>query len=92
MRDAGSGASNYTVGVYGSGAACDFIKSQCPFLKYSWLAESTGWRGSKSYSSWDVKQSVTTSDLCGLTVSQYEKNLAQDDFGGFILSSVLPST
>jgi hypothetical protein len=88
MRDAGTGASSYTAGVYGSGAVCDFIKSQCPFVKYSWMAESTGWRGSKTYAGWDINQAVAKSDFCGLTKDQYEENRAQDDFGGFLISSL----
>jgi hypothetical protein len=51
MRDAGVGVSNYSIGVYGSGAVRAFLKSQCPFVKYSWLAQSTGWLGSKAYTS-----------------------------------------
>jgi hypothetical protein len=86
MRDAGGGSSDYAVGVYGSGASCDFIKTQCSFVRFSWLAESMGWLGSTTYAGWDVKQSMAITDLCGLTPDEYEDNQAQDDFGGFVLT------
>lgn len=91
MRDASGGNSTYLIGVYGSGAACDFIKTQCPFVRYSWLAESTGWLGSKTYAAWDVNQAIATTDLCGFSADEYEENQALDNFGGFILGYVPPS-
>jgi len=94
MKDAGGGNSAYVAGVYGSGAVCDFMKTQCQFVRYSWLAESKGWLGSKTYAAWDINQAIATSDLCGFPANGYEENQAQDDFGGFALSyaSVLPGT
>ena len=94
MKDAGGGNSAYIAGVYGSGAACDFMKAQCPFVKYSWLAESKGWLGSRTYAAWDVNQATAASDLCGFPADGYEENQAQDDFGGFVLgyTPVLPTT
>jgi hypothetical protein len=86
IKDAGSDLNNYTVGVYGSGAVCDFLKSHCPFVRYSWLAESTGWLGSKTYGAWDVHQAVASAPLGGISTNDYEENLALDDFGGFSLS------
>ncbi len=85
MRDASGGESIYAIGVYGSGAACKFLKSHCAFVKYTWLAESTKWLGSGNYSEWSVKQITATDPLCNLTKAQYEDCQAQDDFGGFVL-------
>ena len=62
------------------------LNPAAPFLKYTWLAESTGWLGSKTFSGWDVKQSVPVKDLCGLGVHGYEDNVAKDDFGSFSLA------
>jgi hypothetical protein len=90
MKDAGTGQSNYAIGVYGSGAVCDFMKTQCQFVKYSWLAESSDWLGTKTYGAWDVNQARGTAELCGFTADQYEENQAQDDFGGFVLAYVPP--
>jgi hypothetical protein len=91
MNDAANGNATYSIGVYGSGLVCSQIKSNSPFVQYAWLAESTGWTGSKTFSNWDVKQSIATDDLCGLTVdpnnsenNQYEANEAPSDFGGFV--------
>jgi Domain of unknown function (DUF1906) len=87
FSDAAQGDPNYTIGVYGSGATCNFLKSQCSFVKYGWLAESTGWRGSQNYAKWDVKQSIARNSLGGLQSEEYEENDAQDDFGGFTLQN-----
>jgi len=85
IGDAAAGMSAYVIGVYGSGASCDFIKTRCPFVRYAWLAESKGWLGSKTYASWDVNQTVAVAPLCSLAASDYESNDALDDFGGFVL-------
>jgi len=82
----------YTIGVYGSGAVCDFIKQQCPSVKYSWLAESRSWRGSKTYNGWAVQQSVSTTALCGFVAQGYEDNQAHDDFGGYVIEQASAAT
>jgi hypothetical protein len=82
----GDSPTPYTIGVYGSGAVCDFIKQQCPFVRYSWLAESRGWRGSKTYTGWAVQQSTSSTTLCSLVPGGYEDNQAHDDFGGFVIA------
>ncbi len=91
MRDAGGGSSSYTIGVYGSGAACRWLKAHYSFVKYTWLAESTGWLGSSNYTDWDVKQIIATGSLGGLTLHDYEDCQAQDDFGGFMLDHAVPT-
>lgn len=91
IRDASAGGvSSYSVGVYGSGDVCDFIKGQVGLARYSWLSESTGWNGSSTYAAWDVNQAIPTGDLCGFAVDPqtYDENRALDDFGGF--SSLIP--
>jgi hypothetical protein len=80
LRDGGG---QYEVGVYGSGAVCVWLKQHCPFVAYTWLAESRGWRGSTDFVVWDVKQSVAGVPLCGLTIDDYETCYAQSEFGGF---------
>ena len=91
MKDAGGGVNNYAIGVYGSGAVCDFIKTHCAPVTFSWLAESQKWLRSKTYTGWNVDQALATSPLCGFTAGQYEENAAKGNFGGFVLSYALPA-
>jgi glycoside hydrolase-like protein len=85
FKDYSNGQSLYDVGVYGSGAVCRYMKTHLPFVKYAWLAESTGWMGSKEYADWNLKQFVTKQKLCGLAAGGWERNEANGDFGQFIL-------
>lgn len=88
ITGASQGGPAYLMGVYGSGATCNFIKAQCPFVSFSWLAASAAWIGSGSYNEWDVNQTLADSPLCGLNADEYEENQAQDNFGGFTLGYV----
>lgn len=45
----------YIVGVYGSGLVCRRVVSS-GMAKCAWLANATGWRGTKGYEDWQVKQ------------------------------------
>ena len=77
FSDAGQGSSIYDIGVYGSGLCCDWLKQHATIAKYTWLAESTGWNGSGSYSDWDIKQRIAKKSLCGLAGGvngNYEEN------------------
>jgi hypothetical protein len=79
----------YSIGVYGSGACCSWIKDHLRIAKYSWLAESTGWHGSHTYSDWNIKQSIATAPLCAFTGGiggAYENNETQNEIGDFKLS------
>lgn len=82
----------YSIGVYGSGACCDWIKGHLRIANYSWLAESTDWHGSHSYADWNIKQSIATTRLCGFTGGvggSYENNISQNGIGGFAV--VIPT-
>jgi hypothetical protein len=82
----------FSIGIYGSGACCDWIKRHLRIANYSWLAESTGWHGSHSYTDWNIKQSIATAGLCGFTGGvggSYEDNISQNEIGGFEL--VIPT-
>jgi hypothetical protein len=87
FKDFSGGSPVYDVGVYGSGAVCNWLKTHLPFVKYGWLAESTGWLGSGSYNEWDVKQFVTNAKLCGLPPKGWEKCEAKDNFGQFKITA-----
>lgn len=90
LEDAANGTHGYMIGVYGSGLVCAFLKSHCPWIRYTWLAEARDWTGSQTYQDWDVRQSIATVDLCGLKGTgpaddhEYESNEAKGDFGGFV--------
>src|ERR1017187_6241238 len=81
LQDGSGGISTYAIGVYGSGAVCDFIKGQSGLARYSWMSESTSWSGSNTYAAWDVNQAVPTADLCGFAANpqEYDENQALDD-------------
>lgn len=82
FREAGGGTPYLRVGVYGSGLTCRLIGS-LPFVSHRWLAEATGWRESRTYQDWSVKQSVNTGQtLCNLA-SNFETCEATADFGDF---------
>jgi uncharacterized repeat protein (TIGR03803 family) len=55
----GAGPPEFTVGVYGGGLTDSRIIND-HLATYSWLAGSTGWTGSKTYTSWNIKQSLPT--------------------------------
>ena len=66
FAEAGKGTPYLTIGVYGSGLTCRLV-GQLPFVAHRWLAESTGWRESKTFDGWQVKQHLNTGQaLCAL--------------------------
>jgi len=76
----------YSIGVYGSGACCDWIKAHLGIASYAWLAESSGWQGSRTYTDWNIKQSIAATGLCGFTAGvdgSYESNISQNEIGAF---------
>ncbi|MBQ0942231.1 DUF1906 domain-containing protein [Ideonella sp. 4Y16] len=82
FREAGGGTAYLKIGVYGSGLACRLVGA-LGFVSYRWLAEATGWRESKTYTSWTVKQTLNTGQsLCNLG-TEFERCDAQDEFGQF---------
>jgi Rv2525c-like, glycoside hydrolase-like domain/Uncharacterized protein conserved in bacteria (DUF2272) len=86
-----AGGPDYEIGVYGSGRVCSRIKEDRNLVKYSWLAESTGWAGSGSYATFNIKQIIATNDLCQLdggVGGDYEDNISTTDYGAFPLVTV----
>jgi len=43
FNDASNGNPIFSIGVYGSGCVCNWFLTNTSFVKYAWLAESTGW-------------------------------------------------
>lgn len=76
-------SAGYRIGVYGSGLTCRLLKQELPFVVFTWLAEATGWRESRLYRDWDVKQHVNRGeDLCSLGPA-WERCEAKGEFGQF---------
>ena len=60
------GVDTYNVGVYGSGAVCQYLDS-IGYVSYTWLAQSLGWLGSMTYNDWNIKQGPSTA-MHGMSV------------------------
>jgi hypothetical protein len=71
-------AAVHSIGVYGSGAVCTWLLTR-KMVTYAWLAQSTGWRGYRTFSAWNIKQYRETT-CCSLRV---DPNEATEDYGGF---------
>jgi hypothetical protein len=83
MNDVADGATPFEIGVYGSGLTCELVRDTHALARYAWLAEATRWRGSATYTLWDVRQHVNGDQaLCELGTA-WERCEARDDFGQF---------
>jgi Domain of unknown function (DUF1906) len=51
----GSNNPAYSVGVYGSGLVCSSLLN-AGFVRFTWLSQSTGFRGSKTFKAFNIKQ------------------------------------
>jgi hypothetical protein len=87
FNDASNNNPVYTIGVYGSGCTCGWLLANTPFIKLCWLAESTGWCGSKTFAGWNIKQSIMPADktICGFDQDAAEDNVSQGAFGDFMV-------
>ena len=77
----------YSVGVYGSGLTCDTL-FKAGLVQHTWLAMSTGFRGSKTYTSWNIKQSLDE-DLLGIGTKvdpDVSNNAANGGLGAFTVA------
>jgi glycoside hydrolase-like protein len=71
-------AREYRVGVYGSGAVCDYMK-RMRLAEYAWLSNSTAWSGYDDFTDWNIKQSGRSP----LLSFDQDENEARGEFGGF---------
>jgi hypothetical protein len=81
-----NGLPTYQVGVYGSGASCDAILT-AGLAQFSWLAQSTGWLGYKTFlqsNKWSLLQAMPTS----VGEVNCDPDRANGDFGDFFLADV----
>jgi len=75
---------DYRVGVYGSGAVCDYLK-RTHLAQYAWLSNSTAWAGYNDFTGWDIRQGMRAP---GLSFDQ-DSNEARGDYGGFLVKTQL---
>lgn len=75
------GAEAYGVGVYGSGLVCSTLHD-AGLARFTWLAQSSGWAGSKSYDGWNIRQHLQKT-ICGIEVDPDD---ARVGYGGFRVS------
>jgi Rv2525c-like, glycoside hydrolase-like domain len=78
LTAAAGGIPQYRVGVYGSGAVCDYLK-RARLAQLAWLSNSTAWYGYRRFTGWDIRQGGQSPSL---SFSQ-DSNEARGDYGGF---------
>jgi len=72
----------YEIGVYGSGATCQSLLD-AGLVTLAWLSQSTGFRGTKTFKAFNIKQGPETT-ICGMDADEDE---APDvaNCGGFVV-------
>ncbi len=71
---------SYHVGVYGSGLCCSTILKGTA-VTHSWLSMSKGWRGSRSFTGWNINQLVGET-VCEVSV---DTDVSNGSAGGWRL-------
>jgi Domain of unknown function (DUF1906) len=74
----------FAIGVYGSGLTCSSLVTS-GLAERTWLACSSGWRGSKAFAAWNIKQSLPA-DPWGLG-KQVDPDSAKGAYGGFVVAT-----
>ena len=72
------GGDTYQIGVYGSGLTCSTL-AHSGAVTYTWLAQSTGWSGHDTYTTWNLKQGDSQT-LFGISI---DPDRSQGNGGGF---------
>jgi hypothetical protein len=87
LEASSQGGAAYSAGVYGSGLTCQTLAS-AGLVDHTWLAMSTGFRGSKTYTSWNIKQSLDEDELgIGKKVDpDVSNNAANKGLGAFTIA------
>jgi len=78
---ASGGRLEYKIGVYGSGAVCDYLK-RARLVQYAWLSNSTAWSGYDRFTDWDIRQRRGAQALS----FSHDVNEARGDYGSFMVS------
>jgi hypothetical protein len=76
----GAGQPVYDVGVYGSGNTCAWLLSHSR-VTYTWMAQSTGWGGYKTFKNWNILQGPARKKPF-----DYDTDQAKENFGSFTVS------
>jgi hypothetical protein len=79
-----NGLPSYQVGIYGSGACCDVVLT-AGLARFSWLAQSKGWGGYKTFlqsNRWSLLQSMPSN----VGEIKCDPDQANGEFGDFFLS------
>jgi hypothetical protein len=63
---AAANGTNYSIGVYGSGATCSAVTAS-GLGQLGWLAQSPGWSGHDTYNGWSIRQ-LMPDVIAGLSV------------------------
>jgi hypothetical protein len=75
----------YVPGVYGSGLVCSTILN-AGLAAFAWLAQSTGWRGSKTFQNYNIKQGKEITECVELGgVDADTDESPNDNEGSFVL-------
>lgn len=82
LRAAAGQMPEYRVGVYGSGAVCDYLK-RARLAEYAWLSNSTAWTGYSSFADWNIRQGKGSAALS----FSHDSNEARGEYGGFQVTS-----
>jgi len=72
---------SYIVGVYGSGLVCSGILS-ANLASYSWLTMSGGWRGSRTFNAYNIKQLKTIQECADLGGVEVDTDSSPNDNEG----------
>ena len=86
LQAAAGQAPDYRIGVYGSGAVCDYLK-RARLAEYAWLSNSTAWSGYDRFADWNIRQSRGSAPLS----FSHDVNQARGDYGGFRVPGSLTS-
>ena len=76
------GRLEYKIGVYGSGAVCDYLKG-ARLVQFAWLSNSTAWSGYDRFADWNIRQSGRSPALS----FDQDMNEARGDYGGFQIAA-----
>lgn len=82
MAQAAGSGSVHAVGVYGSGLTCRLVRD-AGLATFTWLSESTGFRESTTFTTWDVRQHRNDGETLPGLDNGFERCEARDDFGQF---------
>lgn len=82
-KSAKAGFPDYAIGAYGSGLTCATLLHK-QAVSHTWLAQSMGWRGSRIFSEWNIKQGRGTTVL-GVSI---DTDVSRDNGGGWRLEGL----